>query len=190
MGEKRGFPLVAMFTVSAHLTGGVMFLTLLVGRTSVHTCIRTVMWSINVHNPCCACRFLSRQRQRVLSDWYGVVPRKGQCSENRVTKKHHPKKRRKTQSCIFSRRCHFLKSNDQCKLPCRNCWVSALCVRYACSVVFVCELLYFGLQDTTRMPMTVVVRETSCVHVGGAWVLQGRSETFEVDTKGNEVVTA
>ena len=32
-----------------------------------------------------------------------------------------------------------------------------------------------GLQDTTRMSMTVAVREALCVHAVGAWALQGRS---------------
>ena len=29
----------------------------------------------------------------------------------------------------------------------------------------------WGLQDTTRMSMTVVVREDLCVYAGGAWAL-------------------
>ena len=34
--------------------------------------------------------------------------------------------------------------------------------------------MHGGYRGTTRMSMTVVVREALCVYAGGAWALQGR----------------
>ena len=50
-------------------------------------------------------------------------------------------------------------------------------------------------EDTTRMSMAVVVRKALCVHVGGAWGLQGcslrkRREKCDVNTRENDVVAA
>ena len=53
--------------------------------------------------------------------------------------------------------------------------MSALCVRKALSVVVSGNSGTCWLQDTTRMSMTVVVREALCVYAGDAWALQGRS---------------
>ena len=54
-------------------------------------------------------------------------------------KKHLPKIRRRSKVGSLLNDANLKKSNDQCKLPCRDCWVSALFVWWTFSVV-VCKL--------------------------------------------------
>ena len=113
--------------------------------------------------------------------------------KNRITEKAPLANETKRQSWNLAQWCHFVRGNDQCKLPCLDCWIGALFVWRTFSVIFVCKLQH-KLQDTTRMSMTVVVQEDLCVYAGSAWALQVRSlykgvRRVKMNTRENEVET-